>query len=643
MSILLPPALMRKLASASMLAPFLFTLTCLSVIIYSLYQSQQQRQHNEDWLLQTGTVISMLGQLNTLAVEAETGTRGYLLSGHESALVPYETASEQLPIQLNTLRTLLDNDPEQKLSFTILQKLIRQRLLLSQTLIQLRQMGQNPEFAQREMNEGKVLMDKIRHQINQMTDLEKQRLASRQASLGEATRRGKWWGRWLVGICLLMVLTAASLAQVLRKSVRQQRQLHQLQEKLVGQLVQQQELETVLIRQTDQLRTTLDASLNGILSMSALRNEQGEIINFRMDTANTTVKRMTGRDVDEILGRTLLDVFPGNAENGFLELYKRVVNTGEAEHSMQYYQDDQGLAGWFEVSAVKQNDDRVVVTFINVTDHQQAKEKAERTLRQLQESNENLAQFAFVASHDLQAPLRKIQSFGDILLQQHGSTLPDSGIQLVNRMLQTSERMSHLIRGLLNYSRLGGSQSPHQRVDLSELIDGILDDLELIIVEKQAILEVDQLPQVWGDPVQLQQLFSNLVSNALKFTKPGRKPKVFIRCQVVAANKLPDSLFPFSRNHQSYYELSVMDNGIGFEEQYIDRIFKLFERLHSKNSYPGSGIGLAICKQIVMNHKGMLLVASKPDEGATFRVYLPVINQPDINWLSLDHSRSLPY
>ncbi|MBD2705190.1 CHASE3 domain-containing protein [Spirosoma sp. BT702] len=636
MSIPLPPALTQKFSSARVLAPFLFTLTCLSVIIYSLYQSQQLRQHHEEWVLQTSTIISMLGLVNTLAVEAETGTRGYLLSGHRSALEPYEVALQELPIHLNTLRPLMASYPEQKQLFAILQQLIRQRVQLSQSLIQLRQKGPNPGLAQREIKEGKPLMDRIRHQISQMTALEKQRLVRRQSSLGEATRQGKWWGRWLVGICLLMVLTAASLAQVLRKSVRHQRRLHQLQEMLVGQLAQQQQLEADLIRQTDQLRTTLDASLNGILSMSALRDEQGEIIDFRMDTANTTVKRMTGRDVDELLGRTLLDIFPGNAQNGFLALYKRVVNTGEAEHSMQYYQDDQGLEGWFEVSAVKQNDDRVVVTFINVTDHQQAKEKAERTLHQLQESNDNLAQFAFVASHDLQAPLRKIQSFGELLLQQHGPILPDSGTQLVNRMLQTGERMSHLIRGLLNYSQLGGSHSPHQRVDLGRLMDGILDDLELIIVEKQALVEVDQLPQVWGDPVQLQQLFSNLVSNALKFTKQGRKPRISIRCQVVAAHTLPGSLLPVSRSHHSYYELSVLDNGIGFEEQYIDRIFKLFERLHGKNSYPGSGIGLAICKQIVMNHEGMLRVESKLDEGASFHIYLPVMNQPDLtlpNWV----------
>lgn len=460
-------------------------------------------------------------------------------------------------------------------------------------------------------------MDQIRHQISQMTALEKQRLVRRQSSLGEATRRGKWWGRWLVVICLLTILTAASLAQLLGKSFRQQRQLHQLQQKLVGQLAQQQQLEADLLRQTNQLSTTLDASLNGILSMSALRNEQGKIMDFRMDTANATVKRMTGREVDAIRGRTLLGVFPGNAENGFLDLYKRVVNTGVAEHSMQYYHDKQGLAGWFEVSAVKQQEDQVVVTFINVTDRQQAKQNADRTLRQLQESNENLAQFAFVASHDLQAPLRKIQSFGELLLQQHAATLPDSGATLINRMLQSSQRMSNLIRGLLDYSRLGGSHSPHQPVDLGELMDGIVDDLEVIIAEKQAIVEVDKLPQVWGDPFQLQQLFSNLVSNALKFTKLGRKPQVSIRCQVVAAHTLSGSFLPASGSQLSYYELSVIDNGIGLDEQYIDRIFKLFERLHSNQSYPGSGIGLAICKQIVTNHQGMLLVDSKPDAGAT--------------------------
>ncbi|GAB3958472.1 hypothetical protein GCM10028805_52870 [Spirosoma harenae] len=619
-----------------MLTALLFTLTCLSFILYSLYQSQQQRQQQEDWLLQTGVLIVKLEQVGSLALEAESATRAYLLSGYPGALKPYEVARQQLPIQLNDLRPLLAKYPEQKPQFTILQQRIEQRLQLSQRLIGLYQVGQHEGVAQRELKEGMPLMDRLQQQIRQMISVEKQRLAHRQSSLGEATRQGKWWGRWLAGICLLMVLTAASLAQLLRKSVRQQRQLHQLQENLVTQLAQQQQLEVDLMQQTDQLRTTLDASINGILSMAALRNEQGDIIDFRLEMANAPVKRMTGRDADQMRGRTLLDVFPGNAENGFLDLYKQVVLTGEAQHSMQYYQDDQGLQGWFEVSAVKQNGDRVVVTFINVTDHQQAQQKADLTLRQLQESNDNLAQFAFVASHDLQAPLRKIQRFGELLWQQEGAHLSASGTDLLHRLRQSSDRMSQLIRGLLDYSRLGGSHSTHQLVDMNDLLAGILSDLDVVIDEKQAVVEVDNLPQVWGDPVQLQQLFSNLLSNALKFTKPGQQPQIFIRCQLVLGPIQQGTGLPALSDHRSYYELSVIDNGIGIEEAFIERIFKLFERLHGNSLYAGSGIGLAICKQIVANHKGTIRVESKPDKGSCFRVYLPLIIQPSLNLSSMN-------
>jgi len=197
----------------------------------------------------------------------------------------------------------------------------------------------------------------------------------------------------------------------------------------------------------------------------------------------------------------------------------------------------------------------------------------------------------------------------------------------LNRMYTSANRMSDLVQGLLDYSRLDVSRGPHESVALGPLLDGILSDLEVVAEEKQVTIQVDNLPQVWGDSFQLQQLFSNLLTNAIKFNKPGEKPRVRLRCEVVDGRRI-NALFASTEDTDAqYYELSVIDNGIGFDDKYADRIFKMFERLHGKTAYPGSGIGLAVCKRVIDNHQGFLRVESKPGNGSSFHVYLPMVTR----------------
>jgi PAS domain S-box-containing protein len=240
----------------------------------------------------------------------------------------------------------------------------------------------------------------------------------------------------------------------------------------------------------------------------------------------------------------------------------------------------------------------------------------------LLQSNQNLQQFAYVASHDLQEPLRKIQSFGNLLMNRYGEQLGE-GSQLVNRMQTAANRMSVLIYDLLAFSRISTKTDVTEPVSLTEVIKSVLTDLEISIHESQGIIRFDPLPVIEGDKSQLGQLFQNLISNALKFRRPDAAPFVEISYEKLPSSALPLSAKP-TRPSAYYYRVEVKDNGIGFEQQYADRIFQLFQRLHGRSEFAGTGIGLAICEKVATNHGGDITASSIPGQGSIFSVYFPV-------------------
>jgi PAS domain S-box-containing protein len=249
-------------------------------------------------------------------------------------------------------------------------------------------------------------------------------------------------------------------------------------------------------------------------------------------------------------------------------------------------------------------------------------EELEETNGLLMRSNDNLQQFAYVASHDLQEPLRKIQQFSDLLKNRYAAQLGD-GTDFLDRMQSAATRMSMLIKDLLTLSRISSGQDRNEPIFLTQVLNIALTDLELIIEESGAVIRIDPLPTIQGDPVQLGQLFQNLLSNALKFRRPGMTPQIQVRSRIVAAADLPATVRP-ARSTANYTCISISDNGIGFDEKYVDRIFQVFQRLHGKSEFAGTGIGLAICEKVAVNHGGAISATSQPGQGSTFSVYLPM-------------------
>lgn len=239
----------------------------------------------------------------------------------------------------------------------------------------------------------------------------------------------------------------------------------------------------------------------------------------------------------------------------------------------------------------------------------------------LESANESLEQFAYVASHDLQEPLRKIRAFGDRLNTKYADQLEGSGRDYIERMQNAAARMQTLINDLLKYSRVGRFHEPFQLINLTDLIHDILNDLETTISETNASITVNDLPAVQAEPSQLRQLFQNLISNAIKFQQPDKPPEIVVTFEKINASEIED--YVIAEVSSVYYKIKITDNGIGFNEKYLDRIFNIFQRLHGRSEYKGTGIGLAICRKIVENHGGLISATSKPGQGSTFYVTLP--------------------
>lgn len=243
-------------------------------------------------------------------------------------------------------------------------------------------------------------------------------------------------------------------------------------------------------------------------------------------------------------------------------------------------------------------------------------EVAQRTF-QLERSNKELESFNYIASHDLQEPLRKIQTF--ILLLEKSTEEKEVQKRYIDKITTSAQRMSQLIKSVLEYSRLSQTPVVFEATDLNQILENVISDYELLIAEKAAVIKSEKLPVIKAVSLQMQQLFSNLISNSLKFSNEDTVIK--ITCRIVTGKEI--NINQEINAEQKFAEIKFADNGIGFDEQYSEQIFKLFQRLHSKSQYSGTGIGLSIVSKIIEKHNGFIKVESANNKGTTFTVWLP--------------------
>jgi PAS domain S-box-containing protein len=346
---------------------------------------------------------------------------------------------------------------------------------------------------------------------------------------------------------------------------------------------------------------------------------------YLVSIANHKMTELWGKRLKDVLGKPIFEGLPEAKDQGLEALLDKVYGTGETFTAYErpvslprngkietvyvdfvYEALDGGDGQTKDILAVA-----IDVTYQVIARHKIEEVVTERTRelaeanQHLERSNGELRQFAYITSHDLQEPLRKISTYASLLEEDPGMGGAARG--WLGKIVAASGRMQNLIRSVLSYSELSRQAPGYEPVDLNKIVGDAVTEFDLLIEQKSAIIRVEALPTIDAIPLQMSQLFGNLLSNALKYTQAEKPPVISISC------------------HQEgrAFHIDVSDNGIGFSPEYADQIFSIFKRLHRKEEFSGTGIGLAMCKKIIENHGGSITAASAPGEGATFHIALP--------------------
>jgi two-component system, LuxR family, sensor kinase FixL len=383
----------------------------------------------------------------------------------------------------------------------------------------------------------------------------------------------------------------------------------------VARVVERKQATEALRNSENQFRAIFDKAAIGI----SLVDMEGRLIE-----SNRTLQEMLGYSEIELRDKLFTDITHPDDAMADWNLFKELIEGNLDQYRIEKrYQSRDGRLVWGNliVSLIRNargNPQFAINLVENITSRKDAEEKLRSFAARLEQSNRELQDFAYVASHDLQEPLRKIQAFGDRLKVKSEGKLDDTCRGYLERMQDAAGRMQILINDLLTLSRITIKAQPFEPVDLNKIIKETLPNLELRIEQTGGRIEFAELPVIEADPLQMRQLFQNLIGNALKFHQEKEPPIVKIKVRTYEDDQI-------SRSETDYRicEISVEDNGIGFDEKYLDRIFTVFQRLHNREDYQGTGIGLAICRKIAERHGGTITARSSPGQGSRFIVTLP--------------------
>lgn len=370
------------------------------------------------------------------------------------------------------------------------------------------------------------------------------------------------------------------------------------------------------------IEAIVNASTNAISVLNVVGGDSNEIVDFEWSFFNKKMQKYTGRS--DLKGKRLTEEYPDDRQ--LFEKFKEAFVTGKAVE-FEYDFEGNGVVYHHQITAVKL-EDSVVVTQQNITEKNEARKNLERFNTSLRQKNyellclnDELTNFAFIASHDLREPLRKIELFTNVLRDTELKNLSPRARDYCLKIINSVCRMNALLHDILSFSKASSTPKlPLTKFSLNHVAESVIIDLSPMITERNASVLVEELPEFWGNILQMSQLFQNLISNAIKFQNPGTIPAVRITSSFVMGSEIASSLaIPGAR----YLKLQFVDNGIGFEDQYAEKIFHMFQRLHNRSEFPGTGMGLAICKRVVENHDGFIIASSQVGAGSAFTCYFP--------------------
>ncbi len=537
--------------------------------------------------------------LSSNLADAESGQRGYILSHDSTFLKPFIGAREKVDKSFNKLLALTEGNLQQHNNLDSLQRLINLRF--SYLIISLEKASAiplNEASLDKSLLEGKNVMDAIHTQINNMITLEMVYLKEGQK---------KYENEISFTPIFTLLLFLFSLLIFIFSYFKINEDLNNLK-KSNEQLI----ITTESFKHAEEIGNFSSWQWDLDTSVLTYSDNQYRLLGCEPQSFKPSIKKFL-----EFIHPNDIHLFiQGNEE----------ATTYEKKPSVSLFRviRKDGQLRYFKSIGKVLTDSKGKKTLIginsDVTEQHLSNISLEERNRDLEQSNKELASFNHVASHDLQEPLRKIQTFISRISEKEMSTMSDTGKDYFARIHVAVSRMRILIDDLLLFSSTNKSEKVYEKTDLNILLENVKQELGQAIEEKNAVIQSVSLPSLNVIPFQIQQLFTNLIGNSLKYSKLDQNPVIKIDCEKVVAKNYPVLK---SDTYKKYYKISVTDNGLGFEQQYAENIFVLFHRLHHITEYPGTGIGLAICKKIVENHAGVIIAEGRPGNGSTFTFFLP--------------------
>lgn len=372
----------------------------------------------------------------------------------------------------------------------------------------------------------------------------------------------------------------------------------------------------------DRLSKIINTTRSGIFVFKPVTDGSGEIVDFKFALVNQVVENFFKLSNSFLNNDLVSNHFPNYKEQGLFNYFKHTFQKNIPNTFEFHYNEEIEL--FFNVRTDKMENE-LLVTFNDQTPFKKLELKLQKSIIELQRSNKSLEEFTSAASHDLKEPIRKINMLLSRLKFRFTNLSENDPFDTFEKLEKATKRMVLLVDDLLEYSHLSHETSDKVEIDLNLIMKIILEDLDLVIEERQANIHIGNMPIIKGHKRQMQQLFQNLIANGIKYTSQDKRPEVTILSTLLKGNAtgidLPDIL-----DNTFFNVITVGDKGIGFNQEDAEKIFRVFERLHGNHQYKGSGVGLAIAKRVVENHNGFITAQSEPGQGATFTIYLPVIN-----------------
>ncbi|RAJ18027.1 sensor histidine kinase [Olleya aquimaris] len=563
------------------------------------YRSVSDLTKSGELVTHTYRINVELEQILSYLKDAETGHRGFLVTKDSVFLEPYLNSRERINNNFAELKSLTSDNPTYQSNLKNLNSLINNRLETFKTTLEY----ENPEdyfdsvkFSN-ELKKGQKEMDTIRNHINNMIYLENQLLEKRKLDYQSN----------LVATPLLLftllLLTLAIMFLAYLKISKNMKKLNEANESL--ELFKESANQSEIVSKHGNWTWHVDGNtFNYSDNLYRLLGEQPQSFEPTLENFKQFVHP---EDVEQFAHQ--IEQMMKNVDLPYI--YYRVIHkNGTIKHLKAYGK-----------SIVNDDNELILIgTTADITDEITSYKALEERNTELERSNKELSSFNHVASHDLQEPLRKIQTFLS-RLEEEEDKLSERGVKYIDRIQNAATRMRVLIDDLLQFSRSNKADKVFEDSNINLLLEAAKQDLAEVISEENVVIKADTFPTIRVIPFQIQQLFVNIIGNAIKYKSKDRIPKISITHQIVDASEdenLNKAKKPF------YHKIMFKDNGIGFDNQYAEQIFTLFSRLHNKEEYSGTGIGLSICKKITDNHKGFIKALGTPGKGATFIVYLPI-------------------